>query len=60
MRIGDAEIIETSAVYRPGSSMSSVARLTHFYAVMLGEDMKPPMGIVTRWDFLKLLDENLH
>jgi predicted transcriptional regulator len=58
MRIGDAEIIETSARYDPDSPLSSVASaLTHFYAVMLGEDMKAPTGIVTRWDFLKLLKE---
>jgi len=58
MRIGEAEIIETSAIYRPDSSTSSVASaLTHFYAVMLGEDMKAPSRIVTRWDFLKLLKD---
>lgn len=56
MRIGDADIIETSAIYPPDSSLSSVASaLTHFYAVMMGEDVKDPIGIVTRWDYLKLL-----
>jgi len=58
MRIDGADIIETSATYRPDSPLSSVASaLTHFYAVMLGEDMKAPTGIVTRWDFLRLLKE---
>jgi predicted transcriptional regulator len=57
MTIKEAEIIETSAKYSPSESLSLVASaLTHFYAVMLGEEMKAPIGIVTRWDFLKLLD----
>jgi len=56
MRIGDADIIETSAIYRPDSSLSSVAStLTHVYAVRLGEEIKAPPRIVTRWDFPKLL-----
>jgi predicted transcriptional regulator len=58
MPIKDAEIIETSVTYLPSDFLSSVASaLTHFYAVMLGEEMKAPIGIVTRWDFLRLLDK---
>jgi len=58
MTISEADTVETSAIYRPDSSLSSVASaLTHFYAVMLGEDLKAPTGIVTRWDYLELLKE---
>jgi predicted transcriptional regulator len=58
MTIKEAEIIEASVTYLPSDSLSSVANaLTHFYAIMLGEEMKAPMGIVTRWDFLRLLDK---
>jgi predicted transcriptional regulator len=58
MTIKEAELIETSVTYLPSDSLSSVASaLTHFYAVMLGEENKAPLRIVTRWDFLKLLDK---
>lgn len=58
MTVREAEVIETSSVYPFDSPLSSVASaLGHFYAVMLGEDMKGPTSIVTRWDYLKLLKE---
>lgn len=56
MRIDEAKIVEASVTYEPDSTISSIAgALTHFYALMLGENNKQPTGIVTRWDFLKLL-----
>jgi predicted transcriptional regulator len=56
MTVRDAAIIETSAVYDPDASISSVAgALAHFYAIMIGENNKTPNRIVTRWDYLKLL-----
>jgi predicted transcriptional regulator len=58
LRIAEADIIETYDTYLLDSSLSSVASaLAHFYAVMLGEEMKDPTGILMRWDFLKLLDK---
>jgi predicted transcriptional regulator len=57
MTVHEAAIIETSAVYDPDASISSVASaLAHFYAVMVGENNKTPDRIVTRWDYLKLLE----
>jgi predicted transcriptional regulator len=56
MPVRDAAVIETSAIYEPEASISSVASaLAHFYAVMIGENNKTPDRIVTRWDYLKLL-----
>ena len=58
MTVREAEVIETSSVYPFDSPLSSVASaLGHFYAVMLGEDMKAPTSVVTRWDYLKLLKD---
>jgi predicted transcriptional regulator len=57
MTVRDASVIETSAIYEPDASISSVASaLAHFYAVMIGENNKTPDRIVTRWDYLKLLE----
>jgi predicted transcriptional regulator len=55
MPVGEAGVIETSAIYPSNASISEVANaLTQYYAVMIS-DNSVPEGIVTRWDYLKLL-----
>lgn len=55
MPVGAAEVIETSATYSSETSIAEVANaLTQYYAVMISDNYVPE-GIVTRWDYLKLL-----
>jgi len=56
-RIRD-EVIDQVPKYPPDSPLIEVAEgLMHHYAVLIGEEMKKEVGIITRADFLKLLKE---